>query len=100
VAEYFLDLHTWRENPDDLAFAVTIVDDLLDRATVDEKGMRWRNVEFRADPPELPAETTLLQGASGIGLTLLRLARHLDRDLSTTDWPHAPSWMPSSRRGT
>jgi lantibiotic modifying enzyme len=94
VAEYFLDLHTWRDDPDDLAFAVAIVDDLLERATVDDNGMRWHNIEFRADPPKLPAETTLLQGAYGIGLTLLRLARHLNRDLSTTDWPHAPQWTP------
>ena len=92
VAEYLLDLHTWREEQDDLDFAVTMVDDLLDRATVDDAGMRWSNVEWRADPPVLPAETSLYQGASGIGLTLLRLARHLDADRSTVQWPHAPSW--------
>jgi lantibiotic modifying enzyme len=92
VAEYFLDLHTWRQDPADLAFAVTLVDDLLDRAIVDEHGMRWSNVEFRADPPGLPPETTFFQGASGIGSTLLRLSRHLEGDLSVVGWPHAPDW--------
>ncbi len=92
VAEYFLDLHTWRNDPDDLAFAVTLVDDLLTRAIVDEHGMRWSNVEFRADPPELPPQTTFFQGASGIGSTLLRLSRHLEGDRSTVRWPHAPDW--------
>jgi lantibiotic modifying enzyme len=92
VAEYFLDLHTWRNHPDDLAFATQMADDLLDRATVDERGMRWHNIEFRVDLPQLPAETTFFQGASGIGLTLLRLTRHLNQDLTTIDWPHAPDW--------
>jgi hypothetical protein len=94
VAEYFLDLHTWRGVPDDLTFAAEMIDDLLARATLDEIGMRWHNIEFRADPPKLPAETTFFQGASGIGLTLLRLSRHLDRDRTTVKWPHAPDWTP------
>jgi hypothetical protein len=92
VAEYFLDLHTWRSDPDDLAFAILLVDDLLARATVDENGMRWHNVEFRRDAPELPSETTYFQGASGIGLALLRLSRHLDGDDSSVQWPHEPNW--------
>jgi lantibiotic modifying enzyme len=92
VAEYFLDLHMWRENPDDLAFALTIADDLLDRAVADEKGVRWHNVEFRQDPPELPSETTFFQGASGIGLTLLRLSRHLQGDRSKVRLPHEADW--------
>lgn len=92
VAEYFLDLHTWRAEPDDLAFAVLMVDDLLDRATVDEAGMRWSNYEFRKTPPELPPETGLYQGASGIGSTLLRLSRHLGGDRTVLRWPCAPDW--------
>jgi lantibiotic modifying enzyme len=92
VAEYFLDLHTWRDDPDDLAFSLSLVDDLLARATVDEHGMRWHNVEFREITPLLPSETTYFQGASGIGLTLLRLSRHLDGDHSKVEWPHEPNW--------
>jgi len=92
VTEYFLDLHQWRNDPGDLAFAVEIVDDLLQRAIVDDDGMRWSNVEFRADPPDLPPETTFFQGASGIGSTLLRLARQLEGDMSAVWWPHAPDW--------
>jgi hypothetical protein len=37
-------------------------------------------------------ETTYLQGAPGIGSTLLRLHRHLAGDPWTVDWPHAPAW--------
>jgi lantibiotic modifying enzyme len=47
VAEFFLDLHDLEGQSGDLAFAVTLVDDILDRAILDESGMRWSNYEFR-----------------------------------------------------
>jgi hypothetical protein len=92
VAEFFLDLHRLEGDPGDLAFAVTLVDDLLNRAIHDDVGMRWSNYEFRLPQPDLPPETTYLQGAPGIGSTLLRLHRHLAGDPWTVRWPHAPSW--------
>ena len=92
VAEFFLDLHRLEGRPEDLAFAVTLVDDILDRAIVDGDGMRWSNYEFRSPEPDLPPETTYLQGAPGIGSTLLRLHRHLAGDPWTVGWPHAPAW--------
>lgn len=92
VAEFFLDLHRLEGDPGDLAFAVTLVDDILDRAIVDENGMRWSNHEFRLPQPDLPPETSYLQGAPGIGSTLLRLHRHLAGDPWTVRWPHAPAW--------
>jgi lantibiotic modifying enzyme len=94
VAEYFLDLHQWRADPDDLAFALVMADDILDRAVTDDRGMRWSNVEWRKSPPELPPETTLYQGAAGIGSTLLRVRRHLAGDRSVLRWPCAPDWEP------
>jgi lantibiotic modifying enzyme len=105
VAEFFLDLHRLEGRPADLAFAVTLVDDLLGRAISDRSGMRWSNYEFRLPAPDLPPETTYLQGAAGIGSTLLRLHRHLAGDPWTVRWPHAPSWgaapgQPVSERGT
>jgi lantibiotic modifying enzyme len=95
VAEFFLDLHRLEGQPADLAFAVTLVDDLLDRAISDRSGMRWSNHEFRLPEPDLPPETTYLQGAAGIGSTLLRLHRHLAGDPWTVRWPHAPDWTPA-----
>ena len=93
VAEFFLDLHRLEGRPADLAFAVTMVDDLLDRAITDEAGTRWSNYEFRKTAqPDLPPETGYLQGAPGIGSTLLRLHRHLNADPWTVRWPHAPVW--------
>jgi lantibiotic modifying enzyme len=95
VAEFFLDLHRLTGDPGDLAFAVTLVDDILDRAILDTEGMRWSNYEFRLPQPDLPAETTYMQGAPGIGSTLLRLHRHLAGDPWTVRWPHAPTWTSS-----
>ena len=93
VAEFFLDLHRLEGRHEDLAFARTLVDDLLTRAITDESGTRWSNYEFRlADQPNLPPETSYLQGAPGIGSTLLRLHRHLAGDPWTVPWPHAPAW--------
>jgi lantibiotic modifying enzyme len=92
VAEFFLDLHHLEGRPEDLAFAVSLVDDLLGRAIVDRSGMRWSNYEFRQPEPDLPPETSYLQGAPGIGSTLLRLHRHLAGDPWTVSWPHAPGW--------
>jgi lantibiotic modifying enzyme len=92
VAEFFLDLHCLEQDPADLAFAVTVVDDILDRAVLDNKGMRWSNYEFRLPQPDLPPETTYMQGAAGIGSTLLRLHRHQTGDPWTVRWPHAPAW--------
>jgi lantibiotic modifying enzyme len=92
VAEFFLDLHRLEGQPADLAFAVTLADDLLDRAIGDEAGMRWSNYEYRKAEPDLPPETTYMQGAPGIGSTLLRLHRHRAGDPWTVRWPHAPGW--------
>jgi lantibiotic modifying enzyme len=92
VAEFFLDLHRLEGQPADLAFAVSLVDDLLGRAISDQAGLRWSNYEYRRPDPDLPPETTYLQGAAGIGSTLLRLHRHLAGDPWTVRWPYAPAW--------
>jgi lantibiotic modifying enzyme len=92
VAEFFLDLHRLEGRPEDLAFAVTLIDDLLGRAISDQDGMRWSNHEYRRPEPDLPPETTYLQGAPGIGSTLLRLHRQLAGDPWTVRWPHGPAW--------
>jgi lantibiotic modifying enzyme len=96
VAEFFLDLHQLEGRDDDLEFARLMVDDLLTRAIADENGMRWSNYEYRDPEPNLPPETTYMQGAAGIGSTLLRMHRHLSGDNWVVSWPHAPSWSPEA----
>jgi lantibiotic modifying enzyme len=73
VAQYFLDLHGVKANPQYLAFAKKMTDNLLSRGTKDEKGLRWVQAEHRVRPELLVAQTGYMQGASGIGMWLLRL---------------------------
>lgn len=89
VADFFLGLHALTGNLAHLQFAVAVLDDILDRAVLDELGMRWHNVEHTASPPALPAQTGWMRGAAGIGATLLR-AHLLLTGSGTGRW--LPSW--------
>jgi len=60
---------------EDPAFAETLVADLAARATVDEAGARWSNVEHKASPSELAPRTGWAHGNAGIIRELLRYAR-------------------------
>jgi lantibiotic modifying enzyme len=99
VAEFFLDLHRLESRDEDLAFARIMMDDVLDRAIVDESGMRWSNYEFQSPEPNLPPETMYMQGAAGVGSTLLRMHRHLSGDKWIVRWPHAPAWSSEVENG-
>ena len=46
---------------------------LLAHGTADGNGMKWVQAENRVSPEDVTAQTGLMQGASGIGLWLLRL---------------------------
>jgi lantibiotic modifying enzyme len=73
VAEFFLDLHRATGDRSYLAFSKRMTEDLLKRATRDEKGMRWVQAEHRIQPDLLIAQTSYMQGAAGIGVLLLHL---------------------------
>ena len=73
VAQFFLDLHGLKANPQYVSFAKKMTDDLLARGTKDEKGLRWVQAEHRVRPELLVAQTGYMQGAAGIGMWLLRL---------------------------
>ncbi|MHC5004812.1 MAG: glycoside hydrolase family protein, partial [Planctomycetota bacterium] len=78
VASFFLARHRRLGDDSDLAFAKTMIDDLLARATevalADGRvGLKWVQAEHRARPELLVAQTGYTQGAAGIGLTLLEL---------------------------
>jgi lantibiotic modifying enzyme len=89
VADFFLGLHALTGEPGHLRFALTVLDDILDRAVADERGMCWQNVEHTATPPALPAQTGWMQGAAGIGAALLR-ARQILTGSGAGPW--LPSW--------
>jgi lantibiotic modifying enzyme len=93
VAEFFLDLHRVTGDREYLAFSRRVTEDLLKRATRDEKGTRWVQAEHRVQPDLLVAQTGLMQGAAGIGMWLLHLdefERGLKRRIVLPDSPFEP----------
>jgi lantibiotic modifying enzyme len=73
VAQFMLDLYGVSADPKYLAFARKMTTDLLARATRDTLGTRWVQAENRVQPDLLVAQTGYMQGASGIGMWLLRM---------------------------
>jgi hypothetical protein len=73
VAEFFLALHRATGKHEYLDFARRMTSQLLAKATADGDGSRWIQAENRTSPDDVAAQTGLMQGASGIGLWLLRL---------------------------
>lgn len=73
VGDFFLDLYVLSGEERYLSFARRVIDDLVERATRDELGVRWLQAEHRVRPEELVAQTGWMQGAAGIGAVLLHL---------------------------
>ena len=69
VAEVFLS----RGSEEDLRFARELLDDVLARGTRVEDTLHWVQSEHRVRPELLQAQTGYMQGAAGVGLTLLHL---------------------------
>ena len=90
VGQFFLDLHGVKANPAYLQFAKRMTDDLLKRGTRDEKGLRWVQAEHRVRPEQLAAQTGYMQGASGIGMWLLRLDAAETRRPNFVRFPDTP----------
>lgn len=63
------------DSGDDGRFADVLVADLVSRARADGEGVRWSNVEHRADPPILEPRTGWAMGSAGIIIELLRWVR-------------------------
>jgi lantibiotic modifying enzyme len=79
VAEMAVDAYQESSDPEWLAWADTLAEDILSRRVSDDAGVRWSNTEFRVDPAELPPVVGWMQGAAGIAGFLARLARvHAD----------------------
>ncbi|GAU67966.1 lanthionine biosynthesis protein [Streptomyces sp. NBRC 110611] len=63
------------EQQDPYDFAQVLVADLVARATRDEDGARWSNVDHRATPGDLEPRTGWAMGNAGIVRELLRFVR-------------------------
>jgi lantibiotic modifying enzyme len=94
VMQFMLDLHGAYGEARYLNFAHRVVDDILKRATVDERGMRWVQAENRIDPATVIAQTGYMQGAAGMGTGLLHLdgrKQHRQPLIVLPDSPYARS---------
>ncbi len=74
-------LNVWQRHglDDDLAFAVTLGEALVERSINDGDHTYWRFVEHRNEDPLNPPGPGWMQGAAGIAAYLFRLARLLDQ---------------------
>ena len=91
VSDFFVSLHATTGKPEYLAFARRVADDTLARGTPDGDGMKWIQAENRVSPNEVYAQTGLMQGAAGVGLSMLRLDGALRGRRPTIVLPDSPA---------
>ena len=74
-------LNVWQRHgrDEDLAFAITLGNALVDRVIDDGAHAYWRFIEHRNTDPLLPPGPGWMQGAAGIAAYLFRLARLLEQ---------------------
>ena len=76
IAEWYLSLDEHYTNAKYVAFSKQMLDDILERATLEDDMMNWVQAENRHEPEKLKAQTGYMQGASGIGIALLHMYAH------------------------
>jgi len=90
VSDFFVSLHGLTGGASHLAFAQRVADDTLDRATAEGDGYKWVQAENRVSPNVVLAQTGLMQGAAGVGLSMLRLDGAIRGRKPTIVLPDAP----------
>ena len=90
MARFFLDLYRLDEKPEQIAFARKEADFLIRSAEPSDGGLKWTFAENRVSPKEVKAQTGLMQGAAGIGLTLLWLDAFDQKRDALVRMPDAP----------
>ena len=73
IIDFFADLYKLTGENLYWEFALKLAEDLLDKADKGNPGLKWVQAENRTRPEEVFAQTGYSQGASGIGLTFLKL---------------------------
>jgi lantibiotic modifying enzyme len=90
VSDFFVSLYGLAGDESYLAFARRVADDTLDRATAEGDGSKWVQAENRVSPNVVLAQTGLMQGAAGVGLSMLRLDAALRGRKATIVLPDSP----------
>jgi lantibiotic modifying enzyme len=90
IADFLLGLHQATGKEQYLDFARRALDNVINRAFVDDKGYRWYQSEFRVQPWIVVAQTGYMQGAAGVGSALLHLHTALDGKYHAVLFPYDP----------
>jgi lantibiotic modifying enzyme len=90
VGEFFLSLYQVTGDKSYIDFTKRVTDNLLARATSENNGLKWIQAEHRVKPELLVAQTGFMQGASGIGMFLLRLDASLRGRKPAIRFPDSP----------
>jgi lantibiotic modifying enzyme len=92
VGDVVLSMWQRHGHDDELAFAVTLADALVERSINDGEHAHWRFVEHRNDEPLLPPGVGWMQGAAGIATDLFRRARVLEQGRTADAVPRMDTW--------
>ncbi len=92
VADVVLSMWQRHGNDDELAFAVTLADAIVDRALTEGDHAYWRFVEHRNVDPLLPPGVGWMQGTAGIAAYLFRLARVLEQGRAAAAVRRMDTW--------
>lgn len=71
IGEFLLALNALQPDPRYASLTKRLLDDILQKGTRTDRGIRWIQAEHRAEPTQVTAQTGLMQGSAGIGLFLL-----------------------------
>jgi hypothetical protein len=90
-------LNVWQRHgeDDDLAFATTLADAIVDRAMTDDANphhVYWRFIEHRNEDPLLPPGVGYMQGTAGIAAFLFRFARVLEQGRDAAAASRMDTW--------
>ena len=98
VADLLLALHRLDGGDAEAQLGLALLDDLLERSTVDGHGRRWTHAEHRVRPELLTTQTGLMQGAAGVGLVLLRAHALESGATPSIVLPDDPWWTEETTR--
>lgn len=92
MLRFYLDLYRRDRDPKHLAMAKKLADFLIAKGEKAAGGLRWTFAENRVSPDDVKAQTGLMQGAAGIGLSLLWLDALLQKRVPAIQMPDAGRW--------
>ncbi len=92
VTEFFLAHARTTSSQAHLDFAFRVMKNTLSRAAIDGDGLKWPQAENRTSPDAIVAQTGYMQGAAGVGMSLLHVDGVFQRRRPFVVLPDSPAW--------